>query len=61
MNSSTLEIIATDANDLHDTEVAKLTLKADGYVCMDPFESVAETGRFVLMRDNDTVAGGILH
>ncbi len=61
MNSSTLEIIATDAKDLHDTEVAKLTLKADGYVCMDPFESVAETGRFVLMRDNDTVAGGILH
>ncbi len=33
----------------------------DGCVATDPFEKVAETGRFVLMRDNDTVAGGVLH
>jgi len=61
MNSSTLEIIAEQAEELRDTEVAILTLKMDDYVVVDPFEEVAETGRFVLMRDNDTVAGGIYH
>jgi len=61
MNSSSLEIIDADADELHNTEVATLTLKANGYLCMDPFESVAETGRFVLMRDTNTVAGGVMH
>jgi len=61
MNSSSLEIIDADADELHNTEVATLTLKANGYLCMDPFESVAETGRFVLMRDTNTVAGGVVH
>ena len=61
LNSSTLEILADDADELLDTEVAKLTLKADGYLCMDPFELVPEMGRFVLMRDTDTVAGGVVH
>ena len=61
MNSSTLEIIEDDAEELRDTEVARLTLKMNGYVATDPFETVEETGRFVLMRDNDTVAGGVLH
>ncbi|MBN1766609.1 MAG: 50S ribosome-binding GTPase [Sedimentisphaerales bacterium] len=61
LNSSSLELIAGDADELRETEVAHLTLKLDGYVCTDPFEIVEETGRFVLMRDNDTVAGGVLH
>ena len=61
LNSSSLELIAGDADELRETEVAKLTLKMDDYVCTDPFELVAQTGRFVLMRDNDTVAGGVIH
>jgi len=61
INSSSLDLIAEDANELRETEVAKLTLKMDFYVSTDPFETIAEMGRFVLMRDNDTVAGGVLH
>jgi sulfate adenylyltransferase subunit 1 (EFTu-like GTPase family) len=61
INSSSLDLIAEDAEELRETEVAKLTLKMDGYVSTDPFETIAEMGRFVLMRDNDTVAGGVLH
>jgi len=61
LNSSSLELIAGNAGELRETEVAKLTLKMDGYVATDPFEKVAEMGRFVLMRDNDTVAGGVVH
>ena len=61
MNSSSLEILEGDAEELRETEVANLILKLDAYIATDPFENVAELGRFVLMRDNDTVAGGILH
>ena len=61
LNSSSLEMLASDAEELRETEVAQLTLKMKDYVCTDPFEQVAEMGRFVLMRDTDTVAGGVIH
>jgi sulfate adenylyltransferase subunit 1 (EFTu-like GTPase family) len=61
LDSSTLEPVTDTNNQLRDTEIAKLTIQMDGCVATDPFEKVAETGRFVLMRDNDTVAGGVLH
>ncbi len=61
LNSSSLEVIEESSNELRETEVARLTLKLDGYVATDKFEQVAETGRFVLMRDTDTVAGGVIH
>jgi len=60
LNSSTLEIINPNAEELQDTEVARLTLQMDHDVCTDPFEQIPELGRFVIMRDNDTVAGGII-
>jgi len=59
INSSTLEMIESEAKELCDTEVAKLTLQATDYAVTDSFDLVQETGRFVLMRDGDTVAGGI--
>ena len=61
LNSSTLEILEEDADLLHETEVGKLTIKTEESICMDPFEQVEEMGRFVLMRDTDTVAGGVVH
>jgi sulfate adenylyltransferase large subunit len=61
MNSSNLEVIEKTATELADTEVAKLTVTTEDYLCTDPFEQIEETGRFVLMRDADTVAGGVLH
>ncbi|MHC4742424.1 MAG: GTP-binding protein [Planctomycetota bacterium] len=61
LDSSTLEPISDTNGRLRDTEIAKLTMQMDGCVATDPFEKVAQTGRFVLIRDNDTVAGGVLH
>ena len=61
MNSSSLEVMEETADELADTEVAKLTISTEDYLCTDPFEQIEETGRFVLMRDGDTVAGGVLH
>jgi len=61
LNSSTLDIIAENADELRETEVAKLTLKMSCYVSTDRFEEISEMGRFVLMRDNDVVGGGVLH
>lgn len=61
MNSSSLEVLEEDAEQLLETEVAKITLKAEESICMDPFEQVEEMGRFVLIRDTDTVAGGVVH
>jgi len=61
INSSSLERIQGDANELRETEVAQLTIKTDGYICTDSFDSIPEMGRFVIMRDNDTVAGGVVH
>lgn len=60
LNSSTLEIIEPNADKLQDTEVARLILQMEHDICTDPFEQIPELGRFVLMRDNDTVAGGII-
>ncbi len=60
LNSSTLELVSDNSDELCETEVARLSLKLSDYICTDPFEVVPETGRFVLMRDNDTVAGGIV-
>jgi sulfate adenylyltransferase subunit 1 (EFTu-like GTPase family) len=61
LDSATFEPINEDPDELRDTEVARLTIKTDRCVAVDPFEKVAETGRFVLMRDKNTVAGGVLH
>ena len=60
MNSSSLQIIDETASELQNTEVAQVTFKMDNYVCTDPFEDIAEMGRFVLIRHSDTVAGGII-
>ena len=61
IDSSSLDLIAKDADELRETEVAKLTLKMQSCVSTDPFEQIADMGRFVLMRDNDTVAGGVVN
>lgn len=61
LNSSTLDVIAEQADELRETEVAMLTLKMEGYVVTDAFDKVAETGRFVLMRGANTVAGGVMN
>ncbi len=60
LDSSTLVITPGPTDKLENTEVAQVTFKMDDHICTDPFETVAETGRFVLLREGDTVAGGII-
>jgi len=61
IDSASLEVLDSEAKELQETQVAKLSIRTDQTMCVDPFERVTETGQFVLMRDNDTVAGGVLH
>ena len=59
INSSTLELIAEDASEIKNREVAYLVIRTDKPVVVENFNEMEELGRFVLARD-DTCAGGII-
>ncbi|MDX9701622.1 MAG: GTP-binding protein [Candidatus Auribacterota bacterium] len=60
IDSATLEIIAEDADKLKNLDVAEVIITVEKPVCIAPFNDVEEMGRFVLIRDNDVCAGGIV-
>ncbi len=60
MDSSTLELIAEKAQRMEPTHVARVTLRTERPVVVEPFKLTPELGRFVLMRSNDAEAGGII-
>jgi len=60
LNSSTLELIEDDARYLGANEVGRVVVKTTKPMCVDAFNSIQELGRFILVRDNDVVAGGIV-
>jgi len=60
INSSTLEILERDASKLEDTEVGEVTILTEKPVVVESFYQTKELGRFVLVRGNDVVAGGII-
>ncbi len=60
INSSTLELIGEDANDICNLEVAEVIIKTKKPVAIKDFNDVQEMGRFVLVRDENTCAGGII-
>ncbi len=59
-NSSSLELLEENAEQLNETEVGEVVIRADKPVVFDDFNQIQETGRFVLERGLDTVAGGII-
>lgn len=59
INSSTLELIAEDASEIKNREVANLVIRTDKPVVVENFNKIEELGRFVLARE-DTCAGGII-
>jgi sulfate adenylyltransferase large subunit len=59
INSSTLELISEDANEIKNREVASIIIKTDKPVVVENFNKMEELGRFVLGRE-DTCAGGII-
>jgi len=60
IDSSTLEHIEEDAKHLEETEVGQVTVTVDSPLVVEAFTDVPELGRFVLVRGNDVVAGGIV-
>jgi len=60
INSSTLEVIEENAEVLKNLEVAEVIIKTKKPVAIKDFNDVQELGRFVLVRDENICAGGII-
>ncbi len=60
INSSTLEIIGSDADRLEETEVGEVVIKTESPVAIESFNDVEELGRFVLIKNQDISGGGII-
>ncbi|MBE0535090.1 MAG: 50S ribosome-binding GTPase [Phycisphaerae bacterium] len=60
IDSSTLKLLAEDADDIQNLEVAEVTIKTKKPVAITDFNDVQEMGRFVLVRNENTCAGGII-
>ncbi|MFP4028509.1 MAG: sulfate adenylyltransferase subunit 1 [Candidatus Brocadiia bacterium] len=60
IDSGTLEHIARDAEELADTEVGEVTIQTETPIVTEPFSEIPELGRFVLLRGQDVVGGGIV-
>jgi len=59
IDSSTLDVLAEDAEALEETEVGVVRIRAARPIVIERFRDVPELGRFVLCRGAATVAGGI--
>jgi len=59
IDSSSLEQIGSDTNEIKNREVAQVTIHTDNPVILEEFSKTAELGRFVLVT-NDVSAGGII-
>jgi len=60
IDSSTLEVLEEDASKLEDTEVGEVIISTENPVVVESFYKTRELGRFVIVRNNDVVAGGII-
>jgi len=60
INSSTLEVLEEKASVLNDTEAGEVIISTSRPVVVESFYKTKELGRFVLVRGNDVIAGGII-
>jgi len=60
INSSTLELVETNAEVLKNLEVGEVIINTKKPVAIKSFNDVQELGRFVLVCDENTCAGGII-
>lgn len=60
INSSSLEVLAEEANELRETEIASIEIQTDDLIITENFNEIPELGRFTLIRDGEVVAGGII-
>ena len=60
INSSTLEVIGENADRLENLEIGEVIIKTKKPLIIDTFANTREIGRFVVVRNENTVAGGII-
>jgi len=60
INSSSLEIIHKEKETLKETEAAEVIIETKKPIVVEKFNNIAELGRFVLVRNDITVASGII-
>lgn len=60
INSSTLEVIEENADIIQNLDVAEVVIKTKKPVAIKDFNDAQELGRFVLVRDENICAGGII-
>ncbi len=60
INSSTLEEISANAREVAKNEVAEVIFSTKKPVAFDTFDTIAETGRFVLVSEHQARGGGII-
>ncbi len=60
INSSTLEIIEKDADILSNLEVGEIVIKTKRPIAVNIFSKTPSLGRFVLVKDHNICAGGII-
>jgi len=60
IDSSTLEVIAENADVIKNLEVAEVVIKTKKPVAIKDFNDVQELGRFVLVQNENICAGGII-
>ena len=60
MDSSTLDVIEEDSDRVKKLEVAEVYIKTKRPILVKLFKDIPEVGRFVLVKDNNITAGGIV-
>lgn len=60
IDTSSLNVLENDADKLCHLEVGDVVIKTKKPIVIKPFNEVQELGRFVLVRDENVCAGGII-
>ena len=60
MDSSTLQVVETNADELKNREVGEVVFESDKELVLDDFNKVPALGRFVIEKNLDTAGGGII-
>lgn len=60
INSSTLEVVEENADKLENLEIGEVTIEVKKPIVIQKFKNVQEIGRFVLVENDNIVAGGII-
>lgn len=60
INSSSLEIIETEAQKLENLEVGEVIIETVKSLVLTKFNQIEELGRFILIKNENTCAGGII-